>query len=71
MNPRVKQYLHQLGSKELTIAITEMESFVELDLRKDKFKPSKPKKKDNGREIKDKLRMTTMTMVKMVIMRNH
>ncbi|MBA0715340.1 hypothetical protein Golax_014243 [Gossypium laxum] len=42
---------HELGRQritELTIAITEVESFVELGPRKDKFETSKPKETGNG-----------------------
>ncbi|MBA0797621.1 hypothetical protein Gohar_008298, partial [Gossypium harknessii] len=36
------------GITELSVAMAEVESFVELGLMKDKFESSKPNKKGNG-----------------------
>ncbi|MFQ6621843.1 hypothetical protein Gotur_002517 [Gossypium turneri] len=48
LKPWVKQELRRQGIIEITIAMTEVESFIELGLKKDKFKSSKPKEIDNG-----------------------
>lgn len=48
LKPWEKHELGRQGITELTIAITDAESFVELGPRKDKFETSKPKETDNG-----------------------
>ncbi|KAK5824855.1 hypothetical protein PVK06_019640 [Gossypium arboreum] len=46
--PWAKQALRQQDIIELTVAIVEVESFIELGLKKDKFKSSKPKETSDG-----------------------
>ncbi|MBA0759651.1 hypothetical protein Gotri_022503 [Gossypium trilobum] len=48
LKPWVKQELRRQGFIEITIAMTEAESFIELGLNKDKFKSSMPKETYNG-----------------------
>ncbi|MBA0647839.1 hypothetical protein Goklo_015652, partial [Gossypium klotzschianum] len=49
LKPWAKQKLHRLSITELTVAVAEAESFIELGLKKDKFEFSKPKETGNGR----------------------
>ncbi|KAH1057061.1 hypothetical protein J1N35_035126 [Gossypium stocksii] len=48
LKPWAKQELCRQSITELNIAMAEIESFVELDSRKDKFESSKHKEMGNG-----------------------
>ncbi|MBA0576645.1 hypothetical protein Golob_027520 [Gossypium lobatum] len=48
MNELVNSTTEKLGITKLTVAMAEVESFVELGPTKDKFKSSKPNGKGNG-----------------------
>ncbi|MBA0630106.1 hypothetical protein Godav_002234 [Gossypium davidsonii] len=54
LKPRAKHELSKQGITELTVAMAEAESFVELGPTKDKFESSKPNGKGNGERNHEK-----------------